>query len=903
MSDVRAYVPGQTGSLSDVIERGPELAPFTPAGPGGFAPPSTTGELFHAYRVQNRAYRTDFDEVMLRDGYAPIVDALGLGGSENPASFYSADPNTVALTGTLGQPSDLATAAGEGETLPFGRQRLATRPLQEQLIAAQIHARRAKQPDFLPGVPDTVDGLHEYFRQQEANRRAVASATIERGAGGLKQALTGLAGGGVEAFHDPVNIATLAIGGGEGTLLRVVARDALVNGVLEAAQLPSAAHNLDELGEHLSVGGAIEDVLSAGVFGGFLGGTMHLAGEHVPPALFKVMPESVQQRWAGKMKVGEVKLGDVLGDMDNRELAGFARATIGEKMTPDERAAADTLERAQELGEASPFMPGPAGDAAHNASLGDTLKSIIDGAPRESPKADLLASTSLSAGTGAPPLGPLHTAAAAVPHDIVDFFKAKGLDEAHAYGIAAGIMAESGGDHTIVNRTSGASFLGQWLGARLEAIKARYGANPTREQQLEFLWHELSGGDAGGKFVLEAKDAGSVLDAYVRKFMRPAAGAETLGDLERGMAALGRKGELPEGMAEPGAGGLDEAAALQRSADEAEQDAIAAARDREGADVVRGGERPLEAHDYPILKRELFGSDADWFDAQLGFYRSQGLIGDAAEAAANGPQSRVAVEPTSAASAAERAPGGPEAPAGEAITAQAYVDAYLRGEGRGDTSRDRELLQFAVNNGTEIEAEFKRRAAAGERITPTGPLTMAELEEIGRPANARLDALWYAGLNAVHTRELGKEPTPLWALRDKRTGEVVSWGVKRAQVEAEKAKAWEPEHLDLERLHPENVATELRERAADQAARAAAADVRIDDPALKAFDHEGSGRAELADSLEHDFRMAAADPERSKRSYEIDGKLVTLEQLLEEFDRDREAAAALRACATLKGAA
>jgi hypothetical protein len=80
---------------------------------------------------------------------------------------------------------------------------------------------------------------------------------------------------------------------------------------------------------------------------------------------------------------------------------------------------------------------------------------------------------------------------------------------------------------------------------------ARYGPNPSREQQLEFLWHELQGGDPGGKHVLAAGDAGSVLDAYIRKFMRPAAGFETDRDLRAGMEALGHKGELPEGSARP----------------------------------------------------------------------------------------------------------------------------------------------------------------------------------------------------------------------------------------------------------------------------------------------------------------------------------------------------------------
>jgi hypothetical protein len=131
-----------------------------------------------------------------------------------------------------------------------------------------------------------------------------------------------------------------------------------------------------------------------------------------------------------------------------------------------------------------------------------------------------------------------------LPQDIVSFFRAKGYNDHTARGIAAGIAAEAhGGDHTAVNPTSGALGLGQWLGARKQAIIDRYGPNPTRQEQLEFLHSELQGGDPGGHFVLRAKSDREALDAYIRKFMRPAAGKETDGDLSRGTAALGEKSE------------------------------------------------------------------------------------------------------------------------------------------------------------------------------------------------------------------------------------------------------------------------------------------------------------------------------------------------------------------------
>jgi hypothetical protein len=126
-----------------------------------------------------------------------------------------------------------------------------------------------------------------------------------------------------------------------------------------------------------------------------------------------------------------------------------------------------------------------------------------------------------------------------LPSDIVEGLINRGIPQVAARAAAAGTFAEARGDHTAVNPTSGATGLGQWLGARKDELETRYGPNPTREQQLDFLAYELKGGDSGGKAVLEAKDEASALHAYITKFMRPALGRDTENDLKRGLAALG----------------------------------------------------------------------------------------------------------------------------------------------------------------------------------------------------------------------------------------------------------------------------------------------------------------------------------------------------------------------------
>ena len=123
--------------------------------------------------------------------------------------------------------------------------------------------------------------------------------------------------------------------------------------------------------------------------------------------------------------------------------------------------------------------------------------------------------------------------------EIVSFFKGKGAPDGMARAIAAGIHAESGSNPNAVNPKSGAFGLGQLLGDRQRHLFQQFGRNPSKTDQLEYLWGELNGGDRGGKAVLSAKDESSALNAYITNFMRPKAGAETEGDISRGMKAMG----------------------------------------------------------------------------------------------------------------------------------------------------------------------------------------------------------------------------------------------------------------------------------------------------------------------------------------------------------------------------
>ena len=173
---------------------------------------------------------------------------------------------------------------------------------------------------------------------------------------------------------------------------------------------------------------------------------------------------------------------------------------------------------------------------------------------------------------------------------VEQYFKSKGYSSQQAKGITAGVVAEGG----LSQRTGGgyqgrALGIGQLLGSRRAAFLKRYGNNFTLQNELDFMHWELQGGDKGGAAVLAQTSAGGTLNAMVNSFYRPAAGAETAGDLRRGNAWLNGGGV---GMARTGGAA---GATVQQTTTvgqvivySAATDAEGVARDMRGALAKRG---------------------------------------------------------------------------------------------------------------------------------------------------------------------------------------------------------------------------------------------------------------------------------------------------------------------------
>jgi hypothetical protein len=352
---------------------------------------------------------------------------------------------------------------------------------------------------------------------RDNGRRDRDQDTLARGTGAAST-IAQFGGGVVGSFRDPVNVVTLPFGGGGRNVAVKILSEGLVGGGSAAVALPGTAYAYHRMGEDFGVAEAAQEIGMSAAGGAAFRGAIEVAPRIARPI------DAAGYRAAAPIRAKFDKF------FAERDLArAFSQAVPEHLRTPEQQAALDILTRESEIDESSPYARTIAGDDAHRARLGEASEAL--------------------ARAGQAPRGP-----GSLQPAILGFLRGKGYSEAQARGIAAGIHAESGGNAAASNPQSGAFGIGQWLGPRKAELFRRYGERPTLQQQLEFLHWELQGGDHGGARVLGQADEAGVLRSYIKDFMRPAAGAETSGDLSRGMAALGRQGESIESAGDAWAG-------------------------------------------------------------------------------------------------------------------------------------------------------------------------------------------------------------------------------------------------------------------------------------------------------------------------------------------------------------
>lgn len=394
------------GTIADVYEPLPVPQPLTPA-----LEPSTTAEIYHAARTAAARDRTDAQQQWLYDGFEPIVDAVNAG---KPIEQQFNNPGETAFNGA----NDAFDVNASGGTFDSRRREWwvshsqldprsaigqVSRRQQIDLIFGEVKARRAKDPGFLPGVPDNWQAYRSQILAKKKAERAQAADVLARSPGGFVAGAAQFAGSGRELLTDPATVVT-TLGtlpfGGEGGLLVAASREAAINGLAELVTLPDAEKNREQLGDHMTTGEKVENVAGAAAFGAampFVGRALGRTYDRSIEGVFNRLPDTVQRKWADRMsvavkaadgKTSKVRFTD-WAQMSNADLAELTRdvaAATGRGLSPDETASANVLEAEQHNGETSPYVPGMAGDAAHSNKLGDAINEIIHNrVPRDEP--------------------------------------------------------------------------------------------------------------------------------------------------------------------------------------------------------------------------------------------------------------------------------------------------------------------------------------------------------------------------------------------------------------------------------------------------------------------------------------------------------------------------------------
>lgn len=847
------------------------------------APAPTTGFLDNlraTRREMELAGNTNAGTERLRSAYAPLMKALQEAGLDRDGDLR------------LLSPADL----GDTPVRAYG---IATRTRGEtrDLIFQRIRERRRTDPGFLAGVPDSWEAFEDQARQRAASELQ-GIRRVQQGATTLGS-IGGFVGGVAGSFQDPVNLATMPLGGSSRTFVGAIARSALENMAVEAVSTPAIFGNYAELGEEYGATDAVRNILFAGGAGATFRAAPELIGRGASAAgsgydrlvgsVFQAMPENVRQRWADAATVDDKTLTEAIRSLKPEDL-----------WTREERDAIAIVEREADVRASSPFEPSAAGDDYHTRQLAAHLQALVDGArrPEISPRPALMSTTAVSA----PPVrtGPAPTGG-----------------RAQFASIVRGV--ESGGNDAAKNPRSSATGRYQFTRATWEGLggdwSRRYDAGEQErlfarltdknEETLRSFNIPLTAGNyylahfagAGGAVKLHraAPNASvrSVLgDAVVRAnpFLEGMTAADAIAWASRKM-----KEEAPSPSTRMAEGGeADDIAAADRALSDA-QDALADALD-EGLD--RAGAEAVDP--FPVLRRDLFESDDEWLDAQAALARSIEPVNVGPDAigpvAARGES--LGDDPRASATGQPVAREGAEIASQEAdgaLTVERYVERRLA----GDQLDDEASRQFADANAGAIDAAYRLKVdeIAAAAATSSGPVGRAELSAMVFPAFAKVDPLYYAGLRNALARDDGKAPTPIWAVRSVDDGEIASWSVKKAAAEKEMTKAFQPDRMVVEQLDAPAIDGLVRARLARQAQQTA----RLGDPTLERFaEPDGAGATAQADGLLHDLQMDAAEQlqqgDAAPRFDVGDGRERTLAEILADHETEEAGVDALRAC-------
>ncbi|MFC0683231.1 lysozyme family protein [Novosphingobium clariflavum] len=241
-----------------------------------------------------------------------------------------------------------------------------------------VQEARRRNPGALGDLPATQADFETKWRAQFQERAERTEQTAGR-AGWVPR----LAGGFAGAMTDPINLATMPVGGVGKTAVMRVATEALANGVIEAAQQPlinierKAQGRKGLTGEQMGY-----NITGAALFGGVIRG-----GIEVAPVLKSrfvdtvtahraALPEPLRDRWDAHL----LRKADPLDDP--MLLSDVAEAVIGDANISElERSALVALRRDAQDDAANPFIANGAGADMHDALMSEAFRAALNANP------------------------------------------------------------------------------------------------------------------------------------------------------------------------------------------------------------------------------------------------------------------------------------------------------------------------------------------------------------------------------------------------------------------------------------------------------------------------------------------------------------------------------------------
>lgn len=303
-------------------------APFQIGAPLRSSPPPTFGESFDAgFADQARIENFAAVRGALSDRYDRIGDALRVPGE-------ALDPRLVN---------------------PYKRRPLAGGPSDDEAIGTfweAVNGLPAERKALLQDLPQNREAL-------EADARTELQPIHE--AGRRAEGLGAFAGRAAASLTDPVTLLSMGLGAPPGAgVARTIVIEGLANALGEAATLPSTAAGREFVGDKLTAGEAVVDVLAAAGLGAGVAGVI-----------------------AGAAKGGPVAgraLSRALASLSDRDLSRVFRAVV-KRPGRTEDTAAGVLDREAETLETAPDRSTTAGVTQHADRLRATESAVIEGGP------------------------------------------------------------------------------------------------------------------------------------------------------------------------------------------------------------------------------------------------------------------------------------------------------------------------------------------------------------------------------------------------------------------------------------------------------------------------------------------------------------------------------------------